>query len=274
MRLRDLGASLQKTLSFNGDDDISDIHEDVEFYPPPQRPMRPHPVRHHPYQVRQRIEPQRGQPARSARSPLDNIFRDRKGKGRATERVEDDREVLSKTPVLLNAINTSQTNLLSELHKVQRANQEEIAHFREEIYSSLQVAFTKLADQVEGVGRSVDNVENTQKDTVRQLGESIGNAMGDASPFPSGGSLPNSYSSSQGGFGGGGGGGGGGSRPAFGQGGRDVWKREQEAYEHQDDDEDDEEAYGRFKRRAVARPRSSSGSGSKTITKPRKEFED
>ncbi|KAG0287300.1 hypothetical protein BGZ97_007143 [Linnemannia gamsii] len=313
VRLRDLGASLQKSLSFNGDDDRSDILEDVESYPPPQRPMRPHPVRHHPYQVRQRMEPQRGQPARPTRPPLDNILRDRKGKGRATERMEDDREVLSKTPVLLNAINTSQTNLLSELHKVQRANQEELAHFREEIYSSLQVAFTKLADQVEGVGRSVDNVENTQKDTVRQLGESIGNAMGDvfnrmtetlqqqmqqqmqlhqqqqqhqqpfqnfgypsrpapirqASPFPSGGSLPNSYSSSQGGFGGGGGG----NRPTFGQGGRDGWKREQEAYEHPDDDEDDEEAYGRFKRRAVERPRSTSGSN-KTITKPRKEFED
>ncbi|KAG0248150.1 hypothetical protein BGZ95_008198, partial [Linnemannia exigua] len=239
------------------------------------------------------------------------------GKGRAADRVEDDRELISKTPVLLNAINTSQTNILSELQNIQRANQEEIAHFREEIYSSLQVAFTKLADQVEGVGRSVDNAENTQKETVRQLGESIGNAMGDvfsrmtetlqqqmhqqyqlhqqhqqqpqqpfqnfgypsrpasirqASPFPSGGSLPNSYSSSPGGFiqtpGG--------NRQMFGQGGqggRDGWKREQDAYEHQDDDEDDEEAYGRFKRRAVERPRSTSGSN-KTITKPRKEFED
>ncbi|KAK3844867.1 MAG: hypothetical protein J3R72DRAFT_57413 [Linnemannia gamsii] len=319
MRLRDLGASLQKSLSFNGDDDRSDILEEPELYPPPQRSMRMHPARHHPYQRQQRVEAQlqRGQPTRLARPPLDNLFRDRKGKGRAAERVEDDRELISKTPVLLNAINTSQTNILSELQNIQRANQEEIAHFREEIYSSLQVAFTKLADQVEGVGRSVDNAENTQKETVRQLGESIGNAMGDvfsrmtetlqqqmhqqyqlhqqhqpqpqqpfqnsgypsrpasirqASPFPSGGSLPNSYSSSQGGFiqtpGG--------NRQMFGQGGqggRDGWKREQDAYEHQDDDEDDEEAYGRFKRRAVERPRSTSGSN-KTITKPRKEFED
>ncbi|KAF9313825.1 hypothetical protein BGZ91_006155 [Linnemannia elongata] len=243
------------------------------------------------------------------------MFRDRKGKGRAAERAEDDRDLLSKTPVLLNAINTSQTNILSELQNIQRANQEEIAHFREEIYSSLQVAFTKLADQVEGVGRSVDNVENTQKDTVRQLGESIGSAMGDvfhrmteslqqqmqqqyqihqqqqqqqqsfqnfgfpsrpasirqASPFPSGVSLPNSYSSSQGGFVQTGAGSG--NRSNFVQGGRDSWKREQETYEHQDDDDDDEEAYGRFKRRAVERPRSTSGS-SKTISKPRKEFED
>ncbi|KAF9287434.1 hypothetical protein BGZ88_008612 [Linnemannia elongata] len=315
MRLRDLGASLQKSLSFNGDDDRSDILEEAESYPLPQRPMRPHSVRHHPYQVRQRMEPPRGQPVRPARPPLDNMFRDRKGKGRAAERAEDDRDLLSKTPVLLNAINTSQTNILSELQNIQRANQEEIAHFREEIYSSLQVAFTKLADQVEGVGRSVDNVENTQKDTVRQLGESIGSAMGDvfhrmteslqqqmqqqyqihqqqqqqqqsfqnfgfpsrpasirqASPFPSGVSLPNSYSSSQGGFVQTGAGSG--NRSNFVQGGRDSWKREQETYEHQDDDDDDEEAYGRFKRRAVERPRSTSGS-SKTISKPRKEFED
>ncbi|KAF9928496.1 hypothetical protein FBU30_002345 [Linnemannia zychae] len=319
MRLRDLGASLQKSLSFNGDDDRSDIHEDVEVYPPLQRPMRSHSIRHHPYQMRQRMESQRGQIARLSRPPLDNIFRDRKGKGRAPDRAEDDRDHFSKTPVILNAINTSQTNILSEIKNIQRSNQEEIAHFREEIYSSLQVAFTKLADQVEGVGRSVDNAEAAQKDTVRQLGESIGSAMGDvfsrmteslqqsmqqqyqihqqqqlqqqsfqgighpsrpasirqASPFPSNGSLPNSFSS-QGGYiqsAGGGGGGGGGNRQMFGQGGRDGWKREQDMYEYQDDDEDDEETYGRYKRRAVERPRSTSGSN-KTITRPRKEFED
>ncbi|KAG0218736.1 hypothetical protein BGX33_006112 [Mortierella sp. NVP41] len=315
MRLRDLGVSLQKSLSFNGDDNASDIHEEIEPHPAPQRPMRGYAVRHHPYQVRPRMEPQRGQPGRQARPPLDNVFRDRKGKGRAADHPEDDRDLLAKTPVLLNAINTSQTNILSELQNIQRANQEEIAHFREEIYSSLQVAFTKLADQVEGVGRSVDNVESTQKDTVRQLGESIGSAMGDvfsrmteslqqqmqqqhfhfqqqhqqrqsppfqnfghssrpasirqASPFPIGGSLPNSYSS-QGGFGQPAGA----NRQGFAQAtSRDGWRREQEMYQNHDDDDDDEEGYGRYKRRAVERPRSTSGTH-KTISKPRKEFED
>ncbi|KAF8937950.1 hypothetical protein BGZ58_001881 [Dissophora ornata] len=315
-RLRDLGVTLQKTLSFNGDDEYQDMHRDEEPYANHGRPVT---SRHHPYQPRLRAESSahRLHSERHLQRPhVENFIRDRKGKGRAVER-EEDREILGKTPLLLNAINTSQTNILSELQTAQRLNQDELAHFREELYASLQLAFTRLADQVEGVGRAVVSVENAQREAVQQLGMSIGSAMGDgfskmtetiqqqiqqqiqqafqpfqshsrpasirqASPFPAGQnqslglsavSGPNAFSA-YGGFGSGVGS----SRQGFGSayGGRDsgIWKRsDQSQHEDRDNhDEDDDEHHGRGKRRAVERPRSTSGSR-RTVDRPRREFE-
>ncbi|KAF9351607.1 hypothetical protein BGX26_010423 [Mortierella sp. AD094] len=312
-RLRDLGATLQKSLSFNGDDEYQDLQRDDE---PSSGNVRSHGGRHHPYLPRPRTDSasQRMQSERHVQRPqFENFFRDRKGKARAAE---DDRETIGKTPVLLNAINTSQTNVLSELQTAQRANQDELAHFREELYTSLQLAFTRLADQVEGVGRAVVSVENAQRETAQQLGLSIGSAMGDGfskmtetiqqqiqhqiqqalqpyqinpsrpasirqgSPFstsysqslaPPTVSSSNAYSS-YGGFGSTAGG----SRQNFGSlhGGRNAaWRRsEPDLLESRDDHDNEEEDHGRGKRRAVERPRSTSGSR-RTIDRSRREFE-
>ncbi|KAG0266849.1 hypothetical protein BG011_000464 [Mortierella polycephala] len=302
------------SLSFNGDDEYQQLNEDEDPLSNATRAL-PRSARHHPYLPRQRTDTpsQRFQSGRLQPRPFfEQGVRDRKGKGRAAEREEEDRETIGKTPVLLNAINTSQTNILSELQNVQRQNQEELAHFREEIYSSLQVAFTRLADQVEGVGRAVVSAETAQQDTVRQLGLSIGSAMGDvfskmtetiqlqiqqqyqqqhqpfhpypsrpasirqASPFPASHSQPRSASvgTSSGAY------------PLhlkYGSGGTnsrqgyvpDQGSRDwkQENQDGGDDDDDgDDEQHGRGKRRAVERPRSTSESR-KTINRPRREFE-
>ncbi|KAG0016571.1 hypothetical protein BGZ80_009131 [Entomortierella chlamydospora] len=306
-RLRDLGATLQKSLSFNGDDEYQDLQKDDE---PFSGNVRSHSGRHHPYMPRPRIDSasQRMQSERHGQRPqFENFFRDRKGKARAAE---DDRETVGKTPVLLNAINTSQTNVLSELQTAQRVNQDELAHFREELYTSLQLAFTRLAEQVEGVGRAVVSVENAQRETAQQLGLSIGSAMGDGftkmtdtiqqqiqhqiqqalqpyqisqsirqgSPFSAGYSqslvppaVPGSNAfSPYGGFG---------StassrqNPGSIHGGRNAaWRRSEPDLLESRDDRDDEEDNGRGKRRAVERPRSTSGSR-RTIDRPRSEFE-
>ncbi|KAF9927433.1 hypothetical protein BGZ65_006762, partial [Modicella reniformis] len=171
-RLRDLGASLQKSLSFNGDDELQEMQRDDERYMNLGRnPI----VRHHPYKARPRAEPSSQRPQRPAHV-VDNLIRDRRGKNRV---VEEDREIMGKTPVLLNSINTSQTNILSELQTLQRLNQEELAHFREELYASLQLAFTRIADQMEGVGRAVVAIENSQKEQIQRLALSIGATMGE-----------------------------------------------------------------------------------------------
>ncbi|KAG0352993.1 hypothetical protein BGZ54_002485 [Gamsiella multidivaricata] len=316
-RLRDLGATLQKSLSFNGDEEYQDMHRDDEPFSSYGRPQA---VRHHPYLSRSRgdTSAQRTRFERQPQRPhAESFVRDRKGKGRAVDH-EDDKEIIGKTPVLLNAINTSQTNILSELQTAQRLNQEELAHFREELYASLQLAFTRLADQVEGVGRAVVSVENTQRETVQQLGISIGSAMGDGfskmtetiqqniqqqiqqalqpyqspsfrpasirqgSPFapshaqsiaPSTISASNAAYSSYGGFGSGPSM----SRQAFGStyGSREssAWRRsEQGVQDSPDDHDEDEDDHGRGKRRAVERPRSTSGSR-RAIDWPRREFE-
>ncbi|KAG0321696.1 hypothetical protein BGZ99_003751, partial [Dissophora globulifera] len=316
-RLRDLGATLQKSLSFNGDDEYQDMQRDDEPY---HDHGRHHPVRHHPYLPRPRAgsSAQRFLPDRHSQRPhVESFIRDRKGKGRALER-EDDRDLIGKTPVLLNAINTSQTNILSELQLAQRLNQDELAHFREELYSSLQQAFTRLADQVEGVGRAVVSVENAQREAVQQLGMSIGSAMGDgfskmtetiqlqiqqqiqqalqpfqthsvsrpasirqASPFPSthtqslvssSVSGSNAYSSF-GGFGAGATSSRAGFGAAFGNRDSGVWKRSDQGLQNDyDEHDDDDEHHSRGKRRAVERPRSTSGSR-RTIDRQRREFE-
>ncbi|KAF9437459.1 hypothetical protein BGZ76_000665 [Entomortierella beljakovae] len=309
-RLRDLGATLQKSLSFNGDDEYQDLQRDDESFPTTTRGYNNN-SRHHPYLARQRGDSasQRMHSERHGQR-FENLFRDRKGKAKATE---DDREVIGKTPVLLNAINTSQTNILSELQAAQRQQQSELAHFREELYSSLQVAFTRLSGQVEGVGRAVNSVENAQRETAQQLGLSIGSAMGDGfskmadtlqqqiqhqinqalqpyqinpsrpasirqgSPFATSYSQsigpPTVANSSYGGYASAAG-----SRHNFGlaQNGRDGmnWRRSEPDLlgARDDDDDDDEEDHGRGKRRAVERPRSTSGSR-RTIDRPRREFE-
>ncbi|KAG0213958.1 hypothetical protein BGX28_003136 [Mortierella sp. GBA30] len=311
-RLRDLGATLQKSLSFNGEDEY-DEGEDEEEPIADLEQSRVRPGRHHPYLARPRATSSQPYPP-GRRQPLERGFRDRKGKGRANGREDEDQEIAGKTPLLLNAINTSQTNILSELQNVQRINQEEISHFREEIYKSLQVAFTRLANQVEGVGRAVVSAETTQQETVKQLGQSIGSAMGDvfskmtetiqqqiqqqyqqqqqqqqhsqyqhyhpygsrppsirhSSPFPVGQSQPQGPSGSSSSYGVQGLAG---SRHSI-SGVRDssYWKRDSDQPHDQGDEDDEEEDNGRGKRRAVERPRSTSGSR-RTINRSRGEFE-
>ncbi|KAF9208788.1 hypothetical protein BGZ49_007538 [Haplosporangium sp. Z 27] len=308
-RLRDLGVTLQKSLSFNGDDEYQDLQQRNEE--PLTSNTRSHGGRHHPYQARPRPDAaSQRMHSQGQRTQFENFIQSRKGKARATE---EDRETVGKTPVLLNAINTSQTNILSELQTAQRLNQEELAHFREELYASLQFAFTKLSDQVEGVGRAVASVESAQRDTAQQLGLSVGSAMGDGftkmsetiqqqiqfhiqqalQPYQINPSRPasirqgspfsTSYSqslgpptiassnayTSYGGFGSAIGG----SRQNFG--GRNAaWRRsDSDLLESRDDhEEEEEEDNGRGKRRAVERPRSTSGSR-RTIDRPRREFE-
>ncbi|KAF9900355.1 hypothetical protein BX616_002618 [Lobosporangium transversale] len=322
LRLRDLGASLQKSLSFNGDDEYEELQQDEE---PLSNQARVLSVRHHPYLPRSRGDsaPQRiGHDRQAQRPQFESLFRDRKGKARA---LEEDREIIGKTPVLLNAINTSQTNILSELQTAQRGYQDELAHFREELYASLQMAFTRLADQVEGVGRAVVSVENAQRETAKQLGLSIGSAMGDGfskmtdtlqqqvqqqiqqqiqqallpyqmsvsrpasirqgSPFSTSPSqtlggpaaITGPASSTYTSFGGYGSGAST-SRQNFGSGhgSREgaIWRRssEQDLQGVRNDYDEDEDDLGRGKRRAVERPRSTSGSR-RTIDRPRRDFE-
>ncbi|KAF9349478.1 hypothetical protein BGX34_001772 [Mortierella sp. NVP85] len=319
-RLRDLGATLQKSLSFNGDDELQEaLRED-------ERPLNPGraPVRHHPYMARSRPESssQRVQSERPQQRPptlAETFIRDRRERNRQTER-EEDREIMGKTPLLLNAINTSMTNILSEIQTAQRQNQGEIAHFREELYPSLQVAFTRLADQIEGVGRAVVSAENANRENrelIQQLAQSIGAALGEgfsnlaesiqqqlqqqiqlqiqqnmqeavqpyrSSSRPSSIVGPSNVSGSTS-FSGLGmfGSGTSNSRQGFGSsfGGRDngsssnsggSWRRRSNPPEDYNEHDDDDEDHGRGKRRAVERPRSTSGSR-KTIDRPRKVFE-
>ncbi|KAF9949528.1 hypothetical protein BGZ72_008701, partial [Mortierella alpina] len=311
-RLRDLGATLQKSLSFNGEEEYNDGEEEEELLADLEQ-TRARPGRHHPYLSRARAGSSSQAYPPGRRQPFDRAFRDRKGKGRANVREDEDQETIGKTPLLLNAINTSQTNILSELQNVQRFNQEELSHFREEIYQSLQVAFTTLSEQVEGVGRAVVSAEKAQQETVKQLGQSIGSAMGDvfskmtesiqqqilqqyqqqqqqqqyqhfhpypsrpssirhSSPFPA---VPSQQIGQPGPSSGGYGGHTGFAGPRHSMHGTresGSWKRDSDQPHDQDDDDEDEEDHGRGKRRAVERPRSTSGSR-KTINRPRSEFD-
>ncbi|KAF9981318.1 hypothetical protein BGZ75_007435, partial [Mortierella antarctica] len=312
-RLRDLGATLQKSLSFNGEDEYNDGEEEEEELIADLEQSRSRPGRHHPYLARARAGSSSQAYPQGRRQTFDRVFRDRKGKGRANVREDEDQETVGKTPLLLNAINTSQTNILSELQNVQRFNQEELSHFREEIYKSLQVAFTTLAEQVEGVGRAVVSAEVAQQETVKQLGQSIGSAMGDvfskmtesiqqqilqqyqqqqqqqqyqhfhpypsrpssirhSSPFPA---APSQQVGQPGSSSGGYGGHAGFAGPRHSMHGTresGSWKRDSDQPHDHDDDDDDEEDHGRGKRRAVERPRSTSGSR-KAINRPRSEFD-
>ncbi|KAI8363494.1 hypothetical protein B0O80DRAFT_14903 [Mortierella sp. GBAus27b] len=284
LRLRDLGASLQKSLSFNGEDEYQEMNRDDERQLNHGRLQSS--VRHHPYQARPRgaeSNPQRLQSERHVQRPThgENFIRDRRERTRAIER-EEDREIMGKTPVLLNAINTSMTNILSEIQNSQRQNQGEIAHFREELYQSLQQAFTQVADQLEGVGRAVSSIDNSNRETIRQLAHSIGEAIGTGfttltesleqkihlqiqqqmqqiQPYRPPSSRPSSIvgpSNSN-------------SRPRFGS---PVGREGNSSGGSYDDHDDDGADHGRNKRRAVERPRSTSGSR-KTMDRPRREFE-
>ncbi|KAF9571917.1 hypothetical protein BGW38_008571 [Lunasporangiospora selenospora] len=215
---------------------------------------------------------------------------------------------MGKTPVLLSAINTSQTNVLSQIQNLQSVNQEDLNLFRRELYSSLQHAFTRLSDQVESVGRAVESAEAAQRDSIRQLGVTIGSAMGEViskmseqiqhqiqhqnqqlyhgayspsqatfrqpTPFSVAQGIPIAQAS--------------GSSPSLFPAGTSPgslanpnrysgsWKREQDVPNYDEDEDEEEEDHGRGKRRAVAierRPRSTS-STRKTVMRPRSEFDD
>ncbi|KAG0045035.1 hypothetical protein BGZ83_009723 [Gryganskiella cystojenkinii] len=183
--LNDLGRSLQKSLSFNGDDEYqATLRDDPPFARPDGRGQ----VRHHPYLQRARADnplpPQRTQhPVRNpARQEAENNFRDRKGKARALGSDHDQQEEddPTRTPVVLSAINTAQTNILSELMSLQQKSQNDMAHFRQEMYSSLQMAFTKLSDQVMQVGQTVNQAENSQRESVSDLGRNMAEVMSGA----------------------------------------------------------------------------------------------
>lgn len=299
-RLRDLGASLQKSLSFNGDDEYQSVLDEEELRDRDHRhsSLQPPRGRHHPYLPRPLRDEfsGRGGPSGQTRGQIEANFR-RKGKGRAFDPHDDDLQLISKTPVLLSAINASQTNILSELQNVQRQNERDLVHFRNELYGSLQVAFSTLADQVGSVGKAVSESEANQKESIQQLGASIGSAMGEVfakmtetlqqsqwqqqqqpfiqrhqqqqipirqtSPFV-GGSLPNSLS--------------GPFSHAFSTAGSvsggqsSNWRRNDYAIPREEE-EDEEDDHGRGKRRAVERPLSSSGNR-RTINRPRREFDE
>ncbi|KAG0033492.1 hypothetical protein BGZ81_008319 [Podila clonocystis] len=294
-RLRDLGASLQKSLSFNGDDEYGSILDEEELRDHRQSSLQPPRGRHHPYlprPLRDESSGQRGGPSGQTRGQIEANFR-RKGKARAFDPHDDDLQLVSKTPVLLSAINASQTNILSELQNVQRQNERDLVHFRNELYGSLQVAFSTLADQVGSVGKAVTDSEASQKESIQQLGASIGSAMGEVfakmtetfqqsqwqqpymryqqpppirqtSPFV-GQSLPNALS--------------GPFSHAFSTAGSvsggqsSNWRRNDYVIPREEDEEDEEDDHGRGKRRAVERPLSSS-SNRRTVNRPRREFDE
>ncbi|GJJ69456.1 hypothetical protein EMPS_01802 [Entomortierella parvispora] len=177
--LDDLGRTLQKSLSFNGDDEYQATLQDDHTFPNNENARVQ--GRHHPYHPRARPDGliQRVHPGRNpVRQVAENNFRDRKGKARAiAAAAELEEEDFTRTPVVLSAINTAQTNILSELMNLQQKSQNDMAHFRQEMYSSLQLAFTKLSEQVQEVGQSVNQAESTQKESVRDLGLNMADAM-------------------------------------------------------------------------------------------------
>ncbi|KAG0098551.1 hypothetical protein BGZ93_011157 [Podila epicladia] len=294
-RLRDLGASLQKSLSFNGGDEYQSILDEEELRDHRQSSLQPPRGRHHPYlprPFRDESSGQRGGPSGQTRGQIEANFR-RKGKARAFDPHDDDLQLVSKTPVLLSAINASQTNILSELQNVQRQNERDLVHFRNELYGSLQVAFSTLADQVGSVGKAVTDSETKQMESIQQLGTTIGSAMGEifakmtetfqqnqlqqpymryqqpppirqTSPFV-GQSLQNTLS--------------GPFSHAFSTAGSvsggqsSNWRRNDYTIAREEEEGDEDDDHGRGKRRAVERPLSSSGNR-RTVNRPRQEFDE
>ena len=63
---------------------------------------------------------------------------------------------------------------------LQQKSQNDMAHFRQEMYSSLQMAFTQLSDQVLQVGQTVNQAENSQRESVSDLGRNMAEVMSGA----------------------------------------------------------------------------------------------
>ncbi|KAG0244411.1 hypothetical protein BGW41_007703 [Actinomortierella wolfii] len=175
-RLNDLGASLEKSLSFNGDDE----YEELE-----RRQSTPKPPHHMTLGTRQPVQRLSVPPQASASRPGRGNLRasrfepyaDRKGKGRILN--DDDEELIGKTPVLLSALNATQTNILAEIKNTREENANQLNLFRDEIYSSLQVAFTSLSNQVEGVGRAVVEADGANQDGRTQVTNQVGAMLSD-----------------------------------------------------------------------------------------------
>ncbi|KAF9974531.1 hypothetical protein BGZ73_002054 [Actinomortierella ambigua] len=181
-RLNDLGASLEKSLSFNGDDDQDEL-ERRQTTPRPfiQPALNSRKQQSHLHQVQRHQAPLQGSISRPGRAALRasrfEPYADRKGKARVLN--EEDEEVVGKTPVLLSALNATQTNILAEIKNTREENTNQLNLFRDEIYSSLQVAFTSLSNQVEGVGRAVVETESTHQDGRTQVTNQVGAMLSD-----------------------------------------------------------------------------------------------
>ncbi|KAG0268252.1 hypothetical protein DFQ27_007220 [Actinomortierella ambigua] len=188
-RLNDLGASLEKSLSFNGDDDQDEL-ERRQTTPRPfiqtvsssrhqQQPSQQQ-LQHLHNAQRQTALPQgsTSRPGRAAlRASRFEPYADRKGKARVLN--EEDEELVGKTPVLLSALNATQTNILAEIKNTREENTNQLNLFRDEIYASLQVAFTSLSNQVEGVGRAVVETESAHQDGRTQVTNHVGAMLSD-----------------------------------------------------------------------------------------------